>query len=124
MWATIADWTGLVLLLLGALLCLASAIGINRLDALYARMHAASKPQVLGVLLVLAGLALRLRTPLDMGMLFLVGIFQLFTVPASSQMLARAHFRSQKARREDNAAAREEGHHGATPVDPPATPPS
>ncbi|GAB3623096.1 monovalent cation/H(+) antiporter subunit G [Mariniluteicoccus endophyticus] len=92
-WTGVADVVGLALLFLGALLCLASAIGIVRLDGLFMRMHAASKPQVLGVLLVLAGLALRLRSPFDLGMLFLVGVFQLFTVPASSHMLARAHHR-------------------------------
>ena len=47
-----ADAAGLAALTAGALLCLASAIGITRLDDFYSRMHAATKPQVLGVLLV------------------------------------------------------------------------
>lgn len=95
----IADVAGLAALTAGALLCLASAIGIMRLRDFYSRMHAATKPQVLGVLLVLVGLGLRLRDPYAIGMLVLVGIFQLFTIPASSQILARAHYRGSAAAR-------------------------
>ncbi|GAB78892.1 multisubunit sodium/proton antiporter, MrpG subunit [Austwickia chelonae] len=95
MWSAVADAAGLVCLFVGAALCLASAVGLLRLDDLYSRMHAATKPQVLGVLLVLMGIGLRLRDPFDLGMLFLVGVFQLFTIPAAAQMLARAHHRTQ-----------------------------
>lgn len=94
-----ADAAGLAALTLGALLCLASAIGITRLDDFYARMHAATKPQVLGVLLVLLGIGLRLRDPYDIGMLVLVGCFQLLTIPASGQILSRAHHRGSPAAR-------------------------
>jgi len=90
----VCDWVGLGTLLFGAVLCLASAIGLVRLDELYARMHAATKPQVLGVLLVLLGVGLRLRDPSVIGLLVLVGLFQLLTIPASAQMLARAHLRT------------------------------
>ena len=47
--------------------------GVLRFPDVLDRMHAATKPQVLGVLLLLPGLALRLRTPSDLGMLVLVG---------------------------------------------------
>lgn len=93
-WSEIADVVGLVLLLMGALLCLAASIGLLRFPHLLARMHAATKPQVLGVLLVLIGLGLRLRSGLDVGMLVLVGLFQMLTMPVAGHMVARAGYRT------------------------------
>lgn len=92
-WATVSDATGLVLLLLGSLLCLAAAVGLLRFPDLLTRMHAGTKPQVLGTLLVLLGLALRLREPLDIGMILLISLFQLLTVPVGSHMVGRAAYR-------------------------------
>lgn len=92
-WEQIADTLGLAALAVGSLLCLSAAIGINRLPDFFSRMHAATKPQVLGVLLVLLAVGLRQRSGLDVGMLILVGVFQMLTVPASGQMMARAYHR-------------------------------
>lgn len=93
MWITIADLLGLVLLFAGALLCLAAAIGMLRFPDLLSRMHAATKPQVLGVLLVIIGVALRTRLGLDVGMLALIGLFQMLTIPVGAHMIGRAGFR-------------------------------
>jgi multicomponent Na+:H+ antiporter subunit G len=90
----VADWLGGFCLLAGALLGLAAGIGVYRFPDALGRMHAATKPQVLGVLLLLLGLALRLRTPADLGMIALVAIFQLATAPVAAQMVARAAYRS------------------------------
>ncbi|MEV1330476.1 monovalent cation/H(+) antiporter subunit G [Micromonospora costi] len=94
MLATAADWLGAACLVAGALLALAAGIGVLRFPDVLDRMHAATKPQVLGVLLLLAGLALRLRTPRDLGMVALVAVFQLATAPVAAQMIARAAYRS------------------------------
>ncbi|MEH3068771.1 MAG: monovalent cation/H(+) antiporter subunit G [Aeromicrobium erythreum] len=51
------------LLLLGSALALVAAIGLVRFPDVLTRMHAATKPQTLGLLMVLAGLALRVRDP-------------------------------------------------------------
>jgi multicomponent Na+:H+ antiporter subunit G len=90
----VADWLGGACLLAGALLGLAAGIGVFRFPDALGRMHAATKPQVLGVLLLLLGLALRLRTPADLGMIALVAVFQLATAPVAAQMVARAAYRS------------------------------
>lgn len=90
----VADWLGAACLLAGALLSLAAGIGVLRFPDVLDRMHAATKPQVLGVLLLLLGLALRLRTPTDLGMIALVGVFQLATAPVAAQMIGRAAYRS------------------------------
>ncbi|WP_010147226.1 monovalent cation/H(+) antiporter subunit G [Serinicoccus profundi] len=88
------DLAGLVCLMLGALLCLAAAIGLLRFPDLLTRMHAGTKPQVLGVLLVILGVGLRTRSGLDVGMLVLIALFQLLTIPAGSHMVGRAGFRT------------------------------
>lgn len=92
-WQQLADIVGLGCLVAGSLLCLSAAIGINRLPDFFSRLHAATKPQVLGVLLVLLAVGLRQRSGLDVGMLILVGVFQMMTVPVAGQMMARAYHR-------------------------------
>ncbi|MBM0257524.1 monovalent cation/H(+) antiporter subunit G [Micromonospora sp. 4G55] len=91
---TVADWLGAVVLVAGALLSLAAGIGVLRFPDVLDRMHAATKPQVLGALLLLLGLALRLRSPADLGMIALVAVFQLATAPVAAQMIGRAAYRS------------------------------
>jgi multicomponent Na+:H+ antiporter subunit G len=93
-WGTVADWLGGACLVAGGLLSLAAGIGVLRFPTVLDRMHAATKPQVLGVLLLLVGIALRLRTASDFGMIFLVALFQLTTAPVAAQMVGRAAYRS------------------------------
>ncbi|WFF04265.1 monovalent cation/H(+) antiporter subunit G [Micromonospora sp. WMMD964] len=92
--STVADWLGAACLVAGALLALAAAIGVLRFPDALSRMHAATKPQVLGVLLLLLGIALRLRSGSDLGMLLLVAVFQLATAPVAAQMIGRAAYRA------------------------------
>lgn len=93
-WTTVADVLGLALVVAGALLCLSAAIGLLRFPDLLTRMHAATKPQALGVILVLIGVGLRTRLGLDVGMLILIGAFQLLTIPVGAHMVGRAGFRT------------------------------
>ena len=75
----IADTVAAVLVLGGSALALTAAVGVVRFPDTLSRMHAASKPQVLGLLLVLAGAAIRLRGHADVGMVILTGLFTLIT---------------------------------------------
>jgi multicomponent Na+:H+ antiporter subunit G len=86
----VCDDVGDVLILGGALWSLLAGIGLLRLPDVLTRMHAATKPQVLGLLMVLTGVALRLRDANDITTLILVGIFQTWTVPVAAHMIARA----------------------------------
>lgn len=92
-WLGLLDVIGAVLLLLGAVMCLIGSIGLVRFRQLYMRMHAATKPQVMGLLLILGGLALTLRTWSALGTLVLVAVSQAFTAPVSAHMLGRAAYR-------------------------------
>ena len=96
----IADVIAAACLVLGALLTLIAAIGILRFPDVLTRMHSATKPQVLGLLLVLVGLGLRLRDPRAVGLLALVALFQLVTSPIASHMVGRASIRAGQMRQD------------------------
>ncbi|GAA4427528.1 monovalent cation/H(+) antiporter subunit G [Georgenia halophila] len=93
-WTDVADVTGAVLLLLGSLLTLVAAIGVVRLPDLLSRMHAATKPQTLGLLLLMGGLALSVRNPIVVWTLVLVVAGQMVTAPISAHMVGRAGYRT------------------------------
>ncbi|MFF6906164.1 monovalent cation/H(+) antiporter subunit G [Streptomyces sp. NPDC012389] len=93
-WLQILDTAGALLVLLGAAICLLGVIGMLRLPDVLSRSHAATKPQTLGMLLVLAGVALRLRTGMDLATLALIGFFQMLTGPVASHLVARSAYRT------------------------------
>ena len=97
-WTHVADVIAAVCFLLGALLAMIAAIGVLRLPDLLSRMHAATKPQVLGLVLVLVGLGFRLREPETIGILVLIALFQLLTTPVANHMVGRASFRAGQVR--------------------------
>ncbi|MBM9464747.1 monovalent cation/H(+) antiporter subunit G [Aeromicrobium sp. YIM 150415] len=88
------DYIAGALLILGASFALVAGIGILRFPELLTRMHAATKPQTLGLLLILAGLALRAQDLGDITVIVVVAIFQMLTAPVSAHMVGRASFRT------------------------------
>lgn len=96
----VLDVLAAICLLGGAALSLAAGIGVLRFPDVLSRMHAASKPQVLGLLLVLIGVGLRLRTGFDITTLVLVAVFQLATAPVAAHMVGRAAYRTRRVRRD------------------------
>jgi multicomponent Na+:H+ antiporter subunit G len=89
-----------VLVLSGSALALTAAIGLIRFPDTLSRMHSATKPQVLGLLLVLAGAAIRLRGNIDIGMLFLTGVFTLVTAPVIAQRVGQLAYREGNVRQD------------------------
>ena len=55
-----ADVIAMACLLLGAFLCLTAGLGLLRFPDVLSRMHAGTKPQAVGVLLIMVGSAIRL----------------------------------------------------------------
>ncbi|MEU1056110.1 monovalent cation/H(+) antiporter subunit G [Streptomyces sp. NPDC005876] len=92
--AEAADLIGALLLFLGCLQSLLGVIGMLRFPDVLSRTHAATKPQTLGMLLVLAGVALRLRHGIDLGTLALIAFFQFLTGPVASHLVARVAYRT------------------------------
>lgn len=91
-----ADILGIALIFLGACLTFVTALGIVRFNDLFSRMHAATKPQVLGLILATGGLALvQWKSSVTLTLLLVVA-FQLITAPISAHMLGRAGYRSSR----------------------------
>jgi multicomponent Na+:H+ antiporter subunit G len=84
--------------LVGASLALVAAVGILRFPDVLTRLHSGTKPQVIGLMFMLVGLATQLRDPAALGLLLLVVVFQLVTSPVATHMLARAHYRAGQVR--------------------------
>lgn len=85
------DVLSAALLLLGAMSCVVGALGLVRFPDLLSRLQAATKPQTLGLLLLLAGVALQLPAKYAVG-LVLVALFQVITAPVLSQLFGRAAY--------------------------------
>ncbi|SCF15915.1 multisubunit sodium/proton antiporter, MrpG subunit [Micromonospora viridifaciens] len=96
----VLDTVAAVCLLTGAMLCLAAGVALVRFPDLLFRLHAAAKPQVLGLLLVLLGCALRLRNGVDITTLVLIGVFQLATAPVAAHMVGRTAYPHHDIRRD------------------------
>ncbi|MEH3139112.1 MAG: monovalent cation/H(+) antiporter subunit G [Mycobacterium kyogaense] len=115
------DIAAAILILSGSALALTAAIGVVRFPDTLSRMHAATKPQVLGLLLVLLGAALRLRGHVDVGMLILTGLFTAITAPVIANRVGQLAYREQNVRDDlmttdemhDFADERESGGHDA-----------
>ncbi len=75
-----------------------AGIGIARFPDLLSRMHAATKPQVLGLGMLMTALALEIRTGVVVWTLLLVVLFQLITAPVSAHMVGRAGYRTGRVR--------------------------
>jgi multicomponent Na+:H+ antiporter subunit G len=96
----VIDTVTAVFLVAGALMSLAAAIGLLRFPDLLSRMHAATKPQVLGLFLLLAAIGLQMRTWWVWPVLLVAWIFQLLTVPVSAHMVGRSGYRTKHMHRE------------------------
>lgn len=87
-----------ILVLIGALLCLIAAIGLLRLRDVPSRLHAATKPQVLGLLLICLAIALSQRWVIGivLGLLLVVPVvlMQFATAPLSAHMVGRQAYRN------------------------------
>jgi multicomponent Na+:H+ antiporter subunit G len=88
------DVVALVLVLIGALLCLTAAIGVLRFTDVPTRLHAATKPQVLGLILICLAIALALRSWPVVAFLVPVVLIQLATAPLSAHMVGRQAYRN------------------------------
>jgi multicomponent Na+:H+ antiporter subunit G len=91
------DWVDIaaaVCLLLGAALSVAAGIGLLRFPDALSRMHAATKPQILGLIFVIAAIALTDRHWSTVLALAPVLVFQIFTAPISAHMMGRAGYRT------------------------------
>lgn len=88
-----ADLIASIALVLGAFMSLLAGIAVLRFPDTMSRIHAATKPQVLGIMLLMLGLGLRLDTPGVVGLLVLIVILQFVTAPVSAHLTVRVAYR-------------------------------
>lgn len=88
------DLISAILVFLGALLSFTAGVGLLRFPDLMGRLHAQSKPQTMGILLLLIGFALQQSELGTVLLLIPIVVFQFVTVPAAGMVLARGGFRS------------------------------
>lgn len=94
----VIDVAVLVLIFAGAMLCLSAAVGLLRFRDVPMRLHAATKPQVLGLLLICIAIALSQRSigGILLGFVLVapVVLMQFATAPLSAHMVGRQAYRN------------------------------
>lgn len=83
-----------VLIVIGAALCLTAAIGLLRFRDVPTRLHAATKPQVLGLILICIAIGLALESWAVAAFLVPIVLIQLATAPMSAHMVGRQAYRN------------------------------
>ena len=92
--SVVLEMVVLLLILAGALLCLIAAIGLLRFRDVPTRLHAATKPQVLGLMLICLAIALSLQSWAVVAFVVPVILIQFATAPLSAHMVGRQAYRN------------------------------
>jgi multicomponent Na+:H+ antiporter subunit G len=82
-----------VLLLSGAVFCALGSLGLLRFPDVLSRLHAATKAQTIGLMLILIGAAPHSGSVPAVASLLLVAVFQLFTAPVVALTVGAAAYR-------------------------------
>jgi len=88
------DWIAAVLAVVGAALMALGGVGVLRLPDVFGRMHAATKPPTLGLVLIVVAGMLRADDFSDVGLLLLVLLLQFLTAPVGAHLIGRASYDS------------------------------
>ncbi|MDK8346026.1 monovalent cation/H(+) antiporter subunit G [Brevibacterium sp. UMB1308A] len=95
----ILDIVSCVLLMFSAFLSIFAALGLLRFPDFLSRLHAGSKPQVLGLILAMIAIAIQAPTFGILTTLLLIVLFQMATTPVGTHMVGRAGYRTKHLRR-------------------------
>lgn len=94
MFEQVLDVLSLLCLIASAAFSVAAGIGLLRFPDVLSRLHAATKPQIFGLLLVIAAIALHERSLMTLLALLPVFVFQSLTAPIAAHMVGRAAYRT------------------------------
>lgn len=95
-WEQLMDLAAVVCVFLSAVLSVAAGIGLLRFPDALSRLHAATKPQIFGLLLVIAAIALDQRSFATLLALIPVFVLQSLTAPVAAHMVGRAAYRTRQ----------------------------
>ncbi|WP_166984039.1 monovalent cation/H(+) antiporter subunit G [Paramicrobacterium fandaimingii] len=90
----VRDWITIVLVLIAAVMCLAAGVGLLRMPDVLSRLHAATKPQILGLIVMMADIALNTPAVVTITLAIAIIFFQGITAPISAHMVGRAGYRA------------------------------
>lgn len=96
----VLDGTAAVFLVVGGLMSLAAGIGLVRFPDLHSRMHAATKPQVLGLLMLVLAVCIMWRSWVWVAVALLAWGLMILTAPVSAHVVGRAGYRTKHLRRD------------------------
>lgn len=88
------DLVAAVCLVLGGGLSLAAGLGLARFPDALSRLHAGTKPQILGLIFIVTAIALADRNWTTLLALVPVVLFQMLTAPVAAHMVGRAGYRT------------------------------
>lgn len=91
---SLVEWVAVVLMITGCSLGAIGALGLVRFPDVFGRMHSATKPPTLGLVLVVLGAALSVRDASDLGLLLVVVMLQFLTAPVAAHLVGRAAYDS------------------------------
>jgi multicomponent Na+:H+ antiporter subunit G len=91
--ATLLDVVVGLLLLGGAAFTVIAALGVVRMEDVYVRMHASTKAATLGLMLVVAALALSVESAAMIEKALALFLLVLATAPVSAHLVGRAVWR-------------------------------
>lgn len=94
MFEQVLDIIAVICVLLSGVLSIAAGIGLLRFPDALSRLHAATKPQIFGLLLIIAAIALDQRSFTTLIALIPVFVFQSLTAPVAAHMVGRAAYRT------------------------------
>ena len=97
---TVRDAITVLLVLVAALMCAAAGVGLFRFPDVLSRLHAATKPQILGLMAICLDIALNSLSVASFALITAIIIFQGLTAPISAHMVGRAAYRSDHVRRD------------------------
>lgn len=89
-----------ILILSGSLFILIAALGLNRFEDLYSRMHATTKASSFGLLLLVAGVAIFFSSWIVLLKAVMIILFIYLTAPLAAHSIARS-FRKDDQEKED-----------------------
>lgn len=86
------DVVAAVLVLTGALMCFAAGVGLIRFPDVLSRLHAATKPQIFGLMAITADVAINNFTVGTITLVIAIVVFQSLTAPVVAHLVGRAAY--------------------------------
>jgi multicomponent Na+:H+ antiporter subunit G len=95
---SVRDVITAVLVLAGALMCFAAGVGLLRFPDVLSRLHAATKPQIFGLMAITADVAVNNLSIGTITLVVAIIFFQSLTAPLAAHLVGRAAYDTQHLR--------------------------